>query len=852
MAAPDAPDGFSASPTVLRSRSPSKSPSKRGIISPQVHLARPTTPLRKPNGRAGLPSPEKRSADDLDRSARKRSSQAYARLMMEEEEDEDEFLKQEELELAEAIIRESKRLAEEQSLELTAQPTPQLAAPKKKRGRPRKDQAATDLSAATHTTASAATHPATLDVDLPPKKKRGRPRKQPLETEGAENVSHVDSASAETTQVKEESEAPEVPVKRKRGRPRKEDAAKFPKVVEVPLVARRSERRVVSERKERERQEQQRRLEEELARTLEEESRGLTLEAPSDDDSGSDMDAVLSEEEEVKPKRRGRPPSTTPVKRKPKEPTSVARLKSSSPFKEDVERRTKKGRPSKQENVTKQVMSIFQMDDIELFTDRSGGSPEKTPSSSPSKGNGHFTINFDNKGDSTYHGVPSISGIAEPKTTSENIDRSGLTKFTPLPVPEVDENGDIKDPEYVDKHLPGVKPHLESSGRLIDERSFFLEGSEGYFEQHSLRFRPSATSLSANAPELGYEELIPMIELSKFVHGRARKELDELHKKLYHQWCFELSQGYSLLFYGVGSKVNLITNFVTDYLLGWYQDTIQDNEEHPAVMVINGYNPETKLKTMIHEIVSNVVTAEEKRNSDLRMPKHVSEAFPFLIKHLKRSITKSANSEVHKAKLILIVHNIDGDAFRDERSQNYLSELAALPNVWLLTSSDNINLSLLWDLSRFKNFNFLWHDATTFEPYRVEGSFKQALSMGQSKKFVGTKGVKYVLKSLTTNAKNLYKILLEMQLEKLREHSASQAGRTGLRGSVKLSIELRALYDKCLNAYIASNEMNLKTMLGEYVEHKMCSLTKNSGGLEVVFVPFSFDEMEKLLAAEFT
>lgn len=686
------------------------------------------------------------------------------------DDDEDAFLKQQEIELAERIIQESKQELEN-------------AAP---------DQTLQDPI----------TEPDVQEIKL--------------------EVSSADVAVEEP------------PKKRKRGRPRKEEAAKYAKEKSLPkteeeLLPRRSERRVVTKQRERQKQED----EESLLRELEENIRMAEVDLePSDDE-------FEFEEETPKRGRKRKSPVKKTEKSQSEEPV----------VKQPVERRTKKGRPSKQENVTKKVMSIFQMDDLEVFPEKSQ-TPERE--SSPAPLNGHSTINFDNKGASTYHGVPSVSGIPHPEVQKQSADTSGLTKFTPLPIPDVDEHGAIKDKDYIIKYLPGVQVNFETEGKLIDERAFFLEGSEGYFEQHNLRFRPSANSLSANAPELEYDELIPMVELGSLIHRKARTELYNLHKTLYHQWCFELSQGYSLNLFGVGSKVSLMLDFVQNYLLEWYQDTIQDDDDLPAVMVINGYNPETKLKKVIHEMAATVVSVEDRQRSDVKMPKHVSETFPFLIKHLKRNMVKSTKNGICKARLILVIHNIDGEAFRDERSQTYLSQLAALPNVWLLASTDNINLSLLWDLNRFKNFNFLWHDSTTYEPYRLEGSFKQALSMGQSKKFVGTKGAKYVLKSLTTNARTLYKVLLEMQLEKLKEHSSTKSGRTGLRGSAKLSVELRAFYDKCVEAYVASNEMNFKTMLGEYVEHKMCSLAKDKGGTEVVFIPFSFDEMEKLLADEFS
>lgn len=674
-------------------------------------------------------------------------------------------------------------------------------------------------------------------------------RNQPVlhEISGAEDIQQ-----SPTKTMPDAVDMQESPTKRKRGRPRKSEV--LPIKIKEDLTPRRSPRRAVQERRqELLRLEEERRVEEEQRlkeeqRVESKSSRGPrknTRKSPSleSDESLSDDSYEEFESDEEPPSERPPKKTRSPSKRKP--------LASSSP---GIERRTKKGRPSKQENVTKKVFSIFHMDDLEMNSEQAQSPPTKGPTDTADPTNGKsskISLNFDNKGQSRFSSIPVISGLRKPSDREEPRNSTIVTKFIPMPVPAVDADGNISDPEFLNKHLSNVAIHLDQNARLIDERAFFLEGSEGYFEQHSLRFRPSSSSLAANAPQIDYEEFIPFIKLNELVYKREKDALQKLHQELYHQWCFELSQGYSLNFFGIGSKVNFIMEFVETYFMNWYMETIQDEDSPPSVMVINGYNPATKLKTIIHDIVSLLVTPEEKKQQNLRMPKHVSEALPFLMSYLKRDTRRSSYNGIVKATLVLVIHNIDGDAFRDTRSQNYLSQLASLPNVWLIVSTDNINLSLLWDLYRFKNFNFLWHDITTYNLYSVEMSFRDVLSMGKSKKFVGSKGAEYVLTSLTPNARSLYQILLQMQVEKLKEASVSQAGRTGLRGSTSSGLELRVLYETCVDKFVASNEINFKTMLGEFVEHKMCVLSKNPRGAELVYVPFTFDEMEKLLETKF-
>lgn len=706
------------------------------------------SPAKTPTRPIGIRLPAKRSTEDLDNSARKKAHTTYSRLMDEDHDEIDSVLREQELNLAQKIIEDSKELA------------------------------------------------------------------------------------------------PPTPPKRKRGRPRKGEEVKKPQPVE--LTPRRRERRAVVEKRALEKEEEKKRQAELREQRRRRPKKEASLDE-SEEEEEDEEDEEFSESEEEKPQKSPKKsPKKVTTPRKPKK-TPPAELPTPVKVrKTPIERRTKKGRPSKQEKVTGKVHSIFHMDDMEFFQDK-----QETVSkeSSPSKAELSIALNFDNTGDSTFSYIPLISGLDKPK--KEQVEATPIQHFEPLPVPEVDLEGNIKDQEYVKKYFPDSHIQTNFSGRLTDERAYFLEGSEGYFEQHNLRFRPSSSALSSKAPELDYDEFLPMVRLGSLVHHNERNALNELHKKLYHQWCFELSQGYNLNFYGIGSKANLILDFVNDYLLDWYEQTLLEDDEYPVVMVVNGYNPATKLKLVIHDIALAIVTPEIRKEKNIKMPKHIGEAFPFLVSYMKKHVTHHAEFGLVKPKLILVVHNIDGEAFRDERSQNILSQLASLPDVWLLTSVDNVNASLLWDLYRFKNFNFLWHDATTYKPYGVELSFKDVLSMGRSKRFVGSKGAKYVLTSLSSNAQNLYRVLLQMQLKVLEESTASKSGRTGLRGSIKLGVEFKALYDQCLKEYVTSNEMNFRSILGEYVEHKMCSLTKNASGKEIVFIPYAYDEIALILKDHF-
>src|SRR5262249_50282882 len=117
-------------------------------------------------------------------------------------------------------------------------------------------------------------------------------------------------------------------------------------------------------------------------------------------------------------------------------------------------------------------------------------------------------------------------------------------------------------------------------------------------------------------------------------------------------------------------------------------------------------------------------------------------------------------------KLYLLIHNIDGPGLRSERAQSVLATLASCPNIHVVASVDHIHAPLLWDAVHMALFSWVWHDLTTFQPYTTETSYENSLMVRQGE--IGLRGVQYVLSSLTSNAKKIFKILAQHQMESIK------------------------------------------------------------------------------------
>ncbi|EGV60862.1 hypothetical protein CANTEDRAFT_128559 [Yamadazyma tenuis ATCC 10573] len=540
-------------------------------------------------------------------------------------------------------------------------------------------------------------------------------------------------------------------------------------------------------------------------------------EIDSEIDGEEDSDEMLSDEAVSKYEVQ-----TTPSKRGRGRPRKLRPV----PPSEDESPRKKRAKY--------EILSIFRQDDADLLANNPVKS-ETTTIKKLEKTNASDTF-WD---DLEPMDIPYISGIPEDELVT--LDRSKRQKFDPLPIPPVGADGELP-ASYVKKYLPNIKWENSKEGEALDDRSYFSEGTEGYFDQMSHRERHAVYSLSSLGIDLSNSEFLDRVELLKYFKPKQKLALSNLLKKSYHQWCFELSQDFNICFYGTGSKIELITDFATNYLTSWLAKYHQlKNEEIPNVLVMNGYNPSCKVKDIMESLVSVLVPEEYRVRR--HYSKILSDSFPLLLKQLER---QRKNTKSPKPRLILVIHCIDSESLRDDKTQVQLCQLANLPEVKLICSAENIAAPLLWDSFKAENYNFVYHDITTYQPYIVETSFKDAIDIGKTKRTSSSRGAMFVLRALNENSKTIYKILLESQIERIKQLNP-KSGVRSTRGTLRTAIDFKALHKNCMEHFVTSNEISFRAMLTEFLEHNMCKLTKDDAGTEKVFIAYTFEEMNKLL-----
>jgi origin recognition complex subunit 2 len=328
------------------------------------------------------------------------------------------------------------------------------------------------------------------------------------------------------------------------------------------------------------------------------------------------------------------------------------------------------------------------------------------------------------------------------------------------------------------------------------------DGYERYFQDLHNSSKTSNNTLS-QLQVLEPQEFHELLQNTPKKHNHEIQELSCLHKENFAQWQFELQSGFNIVFYGYGSKRNLLNDFSRDVLT-----------DGPLI-VVNGYFPSISIKDILLKITAGVL--------EYTGPGQIQDHVNYICDYFKQD-------EREYECLYLVVHNLDGTSLRNERAQSALSMLASCPNIHMIASVDHINAGLLWDNAKSRRFNWVWHDITTFEDYLVETSFENSMLI-RSGEVGGSRGVQYVLASLTTNARGVFKILAEHQL--LEMEMANMDGRAN--ESVGLSYS--QYYQKCREGFYVSNDLTLRTELTEFRDHKIISTKKSLDGTEFFYIP---------------
>ncbi|KAF6223557.1 hypothetical protein HO133_000400 [Letharia lupina] len=352
-----------------------------------------------------------------------------------------------------------------------------------------------------------------------------------------------------------------------------------------------------------------------------------------------------------------------------------------------------------------------------------------------------------------------------------------------------------------------------------------LPPHEQYFWQH----RPGKIKTSNNTLSslslLTHEEYHNQINAYEDPHASSYAFLHSLHSRSFPQWRFELSQSFNICLYGYGSKRRLVTAFAK------YLHTTSRSDP-PRILMVNGYTPTLTLRQVLSTLAPLVFDCT---------PSTIPSKLGTQPREILTTLLRQLNTSPPPSPYFVFINSLDAPPLRRSPTPSLLAQLAASPHIHLLATCDTPNFPLLWDTNLRDQYNFLFHDTTTFESYSpVEiGSVIDDVNelLGRSGRSVkGKEGVGFVLRSLPENARSLYRVLIAELLAAMDEEGGGEGG-----------MEYKVLYQKVVEEFICSNEMGFRQLLKEFYDHQMVVSRRDGSGAELLGVPWRREEMEAIL-----
>nr|XP_020022464.1 origin recognition complex subunit 2 isoform X3 [Castor canadensis] len=350
------------------------------------------------------------------------------------------------------------------------------------------------------------------------------------------------------------------------------------------------------------------------------------------------------------------------------------------------------------------------------------------------------------------------------------------------------------------KGIPSKKMKRDKTSDLVEE----------YFEAHSSSkvLTSDRTLQKLKRAKLDQQTLRNLLSKFSPSFSTELKQLSQQYEKLFPKWMLQLHLGFNIVVYGLGSKRDLLERFRTTML----QDSIH--------VVINGFFPGITVKSILNSITEEVL-------NHMGTFRSVLDQLDWIINKFKE------DSSLH---LFLLIHNLDSQMLRGDNSQQIIGQLSSLRNIYLIASIDHLNAPLMWDHAKQSLYNWLWYETTTYSPYTEETSYENSLLVKQSGS-LPLSSLTHVLRSLTPNARGIFKLLIKYQLD--NQDNPSYIG-----------LSFQDFYQQCREAFLVNSDLTLRAQLTEFRDHKLIRTKKGTDGVEYLLIPVDNGTLTDFLEKE--
>ncbi|KAF8270793.1 origin recognition complex, subunit 2 [Lactarius quietus] len=359
---------------------------------------------------------------------------------------------------------------------------------------------------------------------------------------------------------------------------------------------------------------------------------------------------------------------------------------------------------------------------------------------------------------------------------------------------------------------------------------------DAYFLHASRPSRTSSNVFSQLVQPLSPDEFATSLPRTFYTipfSDASTQLLEHSHRPHLPRYLLELTEGFNLIFYGLGSKRRVLNELARACA----------TRARAHVLVLNAFQPSFSAR--------DILTALTQLPGS---PDGVDGITQFL----------SGAPSSRRRRLVLIVHNIDAPALRgapNNKARALLSALTGLDGVQVAASIDHIGAPLLWTSTEMLARRWLWHDLTTLAPYDAELAGADPASLRAAPAAAARGGAAaaglgagmtetaavHVLAAVTQRARKLFVLMGRRQLDALADAGIAEPTNPADSGEVAIAYDV--LFNLARDNFIATNDTALRALLGEFRDHRLV-VTIGTGAMgtgETLWIPLRKERLKKLL-----
>ena len=354
---------------------------------------------------------------------------------------------------------------------------------------------------------------------------------------------------------------------------------------------------------------------------------------------------------------------------------------------------------------------------------------------------------------------------------------------------------------------------------------------------------------------------------------------EESYELKFPKWRYELSQGYSILLYGFGSKQRVVQAFA------------DEARKRGNVVIVNGFDATLGFADIVGALEALVrATGEGKQESTggrksprkgkgkatKSKPVAGAAVTPAPVSAIEGRVRRLAASlpppSPTTRPIYLLIHCLDGPAFRNPKTLSLLCLLASRPSLHLLASVSHLRSALLFPTSLAtarpglesdqRSLNLIYHACPTLRPsplpilnptlsLLLPQSLFPLPTTSTTIQALSTASATHVLASVSARSRTLFSLLATSQLSLPPSHTLSPPSHAP---SPSFSTLLNALKASATDKMVANSNEQVEALLAEFVDHGVVrrGLLPPSGrededdGGEWVWIPLGREEVEEV------